>query len=126
MPGVGMTPARSTSTPDAQRPAERAAVSMEPEMRVSIPIRKRCLPLALQKYAPAARPSWYASSGINVEFTSPRTPSVPNNVTILFPPNNFLITFVFYREGTISSTGREMDTGEMRFKLQDPVGPVSL
>ena len=52
-----MTPTISTLIPEAHKPAAKAASIMVPEMRVSLPTKKRCTPAIPLKYDPAALPN---------------------------------------------------------------------
>src|SRR5215210_6899499 len=73
-PGVGSTPTSTTSAPSVARPADRAACSRGPEMRVSRPTRNGPSP----RTRAAARPRARTNSGVSSALAMPRTPSVPN------------------------------------------------
>src|SRR5437867_9606000 len=73
-PGVGSTPASSTSAPSEASPAARAASSIGPDRRVSRARRKGD---PVPNTRAAARPRASANSGVSSTLASPRTPSVP-------------------------------------------------
>ena len=77
-----MTPAITTLPPTEQMPDANAHSNMEPEIRVSLPIKNVGCSFSLPKCVAAARPKWYANSGVKNSLTTPRTPSVPNNRAI--------------------------------------------
>src|SRR5262249_13410559 len=94
-PGVGMTPSRTTSTPDPARPATTAASRNSPDARGSRPITasgRRPSACAVPKapmlsIAPAAATDRsMANRAVRSRPATPRTPSVPNSRAKPFTP----------------------------------------
>src|SRR3989304_1482314 len=91
--GVGITPAKDTSTPPAKSPEASASSSIEPETRVSRATRA-FLALAWET---TAKPILHARVGVRSMLTKPRTPELPNSLAKFLHPQFIMDTSMVKR-----------------------------
>ena len=84
--GVGIGPSKSTSMPAEVKPATKRVFDHVAGKPGILTDHRPMAVVAALKHMPAACPTFIASSGVIAPLASPRMPSVPKYLRLIFPP----------------------------------------